>query len=70
MSGSPLHAIFVCVGGGGLISGIGAFLKRVRPNVKIIGVEANDAASMTISLQVVGCASIGLVLIRCRDCVV
>jgi threonine dehydratase len=34
----PLDAIFIAVGGGGLISGIGAYVKRVRPGVRIIGV--------------------------------
>ncbi|MBL8471957.1 MAG: threonine ammonia-lyase, biosynthetic [Rhodocyclaceae bacterium] len=46
----PLHAVFCCVGGGGLISGVAAFIKRVRPDVKIIGVEAADADAMTQSL--------------------
>ncbi|MBL8481531.1 MAG: threonine ammonia-lyase, biosynthetic [Rhodocyclaceae bacterium] len=46
----PLHAVFCCVGGGGLISGVAAFIKRVRPDVKIIGVEASDADAMTQSL--------------------
>eukprot|EP00123_Amoebidium_parasiticum_P015053 comp22760_c1_seq1/m.35549 comp22760_c1_seq1/g.35549 ORF comp22760_c1_seq1/g.35549 comp22760_c1_seq1/m.35549 type:complete len:595 (-) comp22760_c1_seq1:553-2337(-) len=47
---NPPHAIFACVGGGGLISGIAAYVKRIRPQVKIIGVEAEDAAAMTLSL--------------------
>src|SRR5438309_5599708 len=42
----PLDAIFVPVGGGGLISGIAAYVKRVRPAVKIIGVEPVDADAM------------------------
>jgi len=46
----PLDAIFVPVGGGGLISGIAAYVKRVRPDVKIIGVEPNDSDAMTRSL--------------------
>jgi threonine dehydratase len=46
----PLDAIFVAVGGGGLIGGIAAYIKRVKPSVKIIGVEPVDAASMTQSL--------------------
>jgi len=50
-NGQPLDAIFVCVGGGGLISGIAAYVKAVRPSVKVIGVEAEDAAGMTASLQ-------------------
>jgi threonine dehydratase len=46
-----LDAIFVPVGGGGLISGIAAYVKRVRPAVRIIGVEPVDAAAMTRSLK-------------------
>src|SRR3954453_19123131 len=44
-------AIFVPVGGGGLISGIAAYVKRVRPSVKVIGVEPVDADAMTRSLK-------------------
>mmetsp|Transcript_2895 Transcript_2895/g.4367 ORF Transcript_2895/g.4367 Transcript_2895/m.4367 type:complete len:552 (-) Transcript_2895:33-1688(-) len=51
-NGKPLDIIFACVGGGGLISGIATYVKAVRPSVKIIGVEASDAASMTESLKV------------------
>jgi len=46
----PIHAIFCCVGGGGLISGVAAYVKRLRPEIKIIGVEARDADAMTQSL--------------------
>ena len=46
-----IEAIFVPVGGGGLIAGIAAFVKAVRPEVKVIGVEPEDAASMTRSLE-------------------
>ncbi|EMS49692.1 Threonine dehydratase biosynthetic, chloroplastic [Triticum urartu] len=46
----PLHAIFVPVGGGGLIAGIAAYVKRVLPEVKIIGVEPSDANAMALSL--------------------
>ncbi len=46
----PIHAIFCCVGGGGLIAGIAAYVKRLRPEIKIIGVEAEDADAMTRSL--------------------
>jgi len=44
-------AIFVPVGGGGLISGIAAYVKRLRPSVKVIGVEPVDADAMTRSLK-------------------
>ena len=47
----PLDAIFVCCGGGGMLAGIAAYVKRVRPEVKVIGVEAEDAAGMTASLR-------------------
>jgi threonine dehydratase len=47
----PIDAIFVPVGGGGLISGIAAYVKRVRPAVRIVGVEPVDAAAMTKSLR-------------------
>lgn len=46
----PLHAIFVAVGGGGLIGGIAAYVKRLRPEVRVIGVEPVDADAMTRSL--------------------
>ena len=46
----PIDAIFVAVGGGGLISGIAAYVKRVRPEIRIIGVEPVDSDAMTRSL--------------------
>ncbi|MEJ1364715.1 MAG: threonine ammonia-lyase, biosynthetic [Candidatus Sedimenticola sp. (ex Thyasira tokunagai)] len=48
--GSP-HAIFVPVGGGGLISGIAAYAKFVYPKIKIIGVEPEDAPTLYHSLE-------------------
>ena len=47
----PIHAIFVAIGGGGLISGIGAYVKRLCPDTRIIGVEPKDADAMYQSLQ-------------------
>lgn len=47
----PIHAIFCCVGGGGLLAGIAAYVKAVRPEIKVIGVEARDAEAMTESLK-------------------
>jgi len=44
------EAVFVCVGGGGLISGIGAYLKHRYPGVKIIGVQPVESSSMHDSL--------------------
>jgi threonine dehydratase len=47
----PIEAIFCCVGGGGLLAGIAAYIKQLRPEIKIIGVEAVDADAMTQSLK-------------------
>jgi threonine dehydratase len=47
----PLDAVFVPVGGGGLIAGVAAYLKAVRPQVKVIGVEPDDAACMAAALK-------------------
>jgi len=46
----PLHAIFVPVGGGGLIAGIGAYVKYLYPQVRIIGVEPDDAPTLQRAL--------------------
>ncbi|KAK7961723.1 Bcilv1 [Apiospora aurea] len=45
------EAIFCCVGGGGLIAGIGVYIRRMYPHIKIIGVEQNDANAMAQSLE-------------------
>ncbi|HEU5442765.1 MAG TPA: threonine ammonia-lyase, biosynthetic [Steroidobacteraceae bacterium] len=50
-TGGHLDAIFVPVGGGGLISGIAVYVKYLYPNIRIIGVEPQDAASMYESLK-------------------
>ncbi|WP_440996505.1 threonine ammonia-lyase, biosynthetic [Arhodomonas sp. SL1] len=42
----PLHAIFVPVGGGGLIAGIAAYVKQLRPDVRVIAVEPEDAPTL------------------------
>ena len=47
----PIDAVFCCVGGGGLISGVAAYIKRLRPQTRIIGVEAADADAMDRSLK-------------------
>jgi threonine dehydratase len=47
----PIEAIFVAVGGGGLIGGIAAYVKRLRPEVRIVGVEPVDANAMERSLR-------------------
>ena len=46
-----LDAVFIPVGGGGLISGIAVYMKQLRPEVKIIGVEPEDADAMDLSLK-------------------
>ena len=46
-----LEAVFCCVGGGGLIAGVGVYIKRIAPHVKVIGVETYDASAMAQSLQ-------------------
>ncbi|KAH3660571.1 hypothetical protein OGAPHI_007157 [Ogataea philodendri] len=48
---NKLSAVFVAIGGGGLIAGITAYLKRLAPHVKIIGVETFDADAMRQSLE-------------------
>jgi threonine dehydratase len=47
----PIDAIFVAVGGGGLIAGIASYVKRVRPEIRVIGVEPVDSAAMAQSLE-------------------
>jgi threonine dehydratase len=47
----PIDAIFVPVGGGGLIAGIAAYVKRVAPKTKVIGVEPVDSNAMQASLK-------------------
>ena len=46
----PIHAVFCAIGGGGLAAGVGAYIKRLRPETKIIGVETHDADAMAKSL--------------------
>jgi threonine dehydratase len=47
----PLDAVFVPVGGGGLIAGIAAYIKALRPEIRVIGVEPDDAPSMFAALK-------------------
>ncbi|TXI58789.1 MAG: threonine ammonia-lyase, biosynthetic [Limnohabitans sp.] len=47
----PLDAVFVAIGGGGLISGVANYIKAVRPEVKVIGVQMNDSDAMIQSVQ-------------------
>lgn len=46
----PIRAVFVPIGGGGLIAGIASYLKRVRPEIKVVGVEPVDSDAMSRSL--------------------
>ena len=46
----PLHAVFVAIGGGGLISGIANYIKAVRPEIRVIGVQMNDSDAMAQSI--------------------
>jgi len=46
-----IDAVFVPIGGGGLAAGIGSYLKALYPEIRVIGVEPEDAASMTRSLE-------------------
>jgi threonine dehydratase len=45
-----IHAVFVAIGGGGLAAGVGAYIKRLRPEIRVIGVETYDADAMKRSL--------------------
>jgi threonine dehydratase len=47
----PIDAIFVAVGGGGLISGIAAYVKALRPEIRVIGVQTIDSDAMARSLE-------------------
>jgi threonine dehydratase len=47
----PIDAVFVAIGGGGLISGVAAYIKAVRPEIKVIGVQTNDSDAMVRSVK-------------------
>jgi threonine dehydratase len=47
----PIHAIFVPIGGGGLISGVAAFVKEIRPETKVIGVQPVESDAMSRSIK-------------------
>jgi len=46
----PIDAVFVPVGGGGLIAGVAAYIKHIRPEIKVIGVEPDDAPTLERAL--------------------
>ena len=59
----PLDAVFVAIGGGGLVSGVAAYIKALRPEVKVIGVQAADSDAMARSVNAgkrVALADVGL----------
>ncbi|TEA78308.1 threonine ammonia-lyase, biosynthetic [Allopusillimonas ginsengisoli] len=47
----PIDAIFVAIGGGGLISGVAAYVKQLRPDIKVIGVQTVDSDAMVRSVK-------------------
>ena len=47
----PIDAIFVAIGGGGLISGVATYVKALRPEIKIIGVQTEDSDAMVRSVK-------------------
>lgn len=51
VSEGKLDAVFVAIGGGGLISGVANYIKAVRPEIKVIGVQMNDSDAMLQSVN-------------------
>ncbi|WP_348753245.1 threonine ammonia-lyase, biosynthetic, partial [uncultured Aquincola sp.] len=47
----PIDAVFVAIGGGGLISGVAAYIKAVRPEIRVIGVQTTDSDAMVRSVR-------------------
>jgi threonine dehydratase len=47
----PIHAMFVAIGGGGLIAGVSAFVKQIRPEIRVIGVQTVDSDAMRRSIE-------------------
>jgi len=47
----PLDAVFVAIGGGGLIAGVANYIKAVRPEIQVIGVQMSDSSAMMQSVQ-------------------
>jgi threonine dehydratase len=54
LGSTRLDAVFVAIGGGGLISGVANYIKAVRPEIKVIGVQMNDSDAMIQSVQAGG----------------
>ena len=49
-SARPIHAVFVAIGGGGLVSGVASYVKRLQPGIKVIGVQPVDSDAMKRSI--------------------
>jgi len=47
----PIDAVFVAIGGGGLVSGVAAYIKAVRPGIRVIGVQTEDSDAMVRSVR-------------------
>ena len=47
----PIDAVFVAIGGGGLVSGVAAYIKSVRPEIRVIGVQTSDSDAMLRSVK-------------------
>lgn len=47
----PIDAVFVAIGGGGLISGVASYIKAVRPEIRVIGVQTRDSDAMVRSVK-------------------
>ena len=66
----PIDAVFVAIGGGGLISGVATCIKALRPEIKVIGVQMNDSDAMLRSVKAKGrvtLSDVGLVIERHRE---
>ncbi len=48
---APIHAVFVPIGGGGLIAGIASYVKALRPETLVIGVQTDDSDAMAQSIE-------------------
>ena len=46
-----IDAVFVPIGGGGLISGVAAYLKALRPDIRVVGVQTGDSDAMAVSIR-------------------
>jgi threonine dehydratase len=47
----PIDAVFVAIGGGGLIAGVASYLKQLKPEIRVIGVQTHDSDAMAQSLK-------------------